>query len=163
MVVLTTERNNNINRIDAVNFAVNLHNMITNTDLPANYILRNLEDDNYQVIIEFTNSRNNHTGHVVMFLPGFPHTNEQTDGFVEMLCSIDRFNGYFMEIIVDTFEEMLSVIIFCQHLLQFQPNQEQLNYIRVPPHLLNYWCVQPHLRALNENSQDNRADPIAGI
>jgi hypothetical protein len=82
------------------------------------------------------------------------------NGYVHMLCSIDAFNGYFLEITVDNFLEMIDVIAFCQNLLEYQPQNERLiDYVRVPPHLLNHRYVQPNLQQLNINAN---VEPIIG-
>ena len=132
------------NYTDDVNFASNLHNTVSQIPLPLNSILRPYSEEfETSVIIEFIHPDTAHTGHIMMINPVDPYN------FIDMLCAIDRHNGYFMEIIVDNLEEMLDVIAFSQQLLPFQPDQIHLDYVRVPEHMLNHWCVPHHLRALN--------------
>ena len=113
-----------LNYNNSVNFAINLHNTLSQTQLPAHWTLRQYpcnEDHPDIVIVDFVHPNTDHTGHVVLSRPA-GNGEQQIDGFVHMLCSIDRFNGYYLEITVDSFQEMLVVIAFSQNLLQYQQN-----------------------------------------
>jgi hypothetical protein len=149
----STTHINNYN--NSVNFAIEFQNTLSQTPLPPNCTLRPLNPDNETcIIVDFVQPGSNHTGHVVMFKPdpfecvhyGYP------DGFVRMMCSIDSFNGYYLEITVNSLEEIVEVIAFSQNLLQYQPGQMHLDYVRVPYHLLNHRFVLPYLRTLNMNA-----------
>ncbi len=134
---------------NAVNFAIYLHELITNNYLPHYTTLRqlvpNLDDHSAEnVVIDFVHPHSNHIGYISMFLP-----NENERGFVSMLCAVNTHNGYFIEITVDTIDEMYEVIAFCQNILQYQPGAQELDYVRIPNHLLNHWCVTPLLRDAN--------------
>jgi hypothetical protein len=71
-----------------------------------------------------------------------------------MLGCIDRFNGYIMEICVENIDQLFEIIDFCQQLLPYQPIVDDLDYVRVPNHLMDHWCVPPHLRQLNNFEQN---------
>ena len=144
--------NNNLN--NALNFAIELRQTIANNQLPPHCNMlpiqpfQNGESAKY-VIIAFTHPQTNHTGHVLLSL-----SNENEEGQIHIMCAIDRFNGFFNEINVNSYTEMYQVISFCQHILQFQPdndNNVELNYIRIPNPLLDHWCVSPHMRHVNLN------------
>ena len=162
MVILFNEEDNThnndfLNYHNSINFAINLHNTLLETELPPHWTLRQYpynEDHPDVVIVDFVHPNTDLTGHVMLSRPA-------GNGFVHMLFSIDRFNGY--EITVNSFQQMLEVIAFSQNLLQFQPNQLYMNYIRVPQHLnyvwvpqklLNHWCVPNRLRELNLRHYD---------
>ena len=136
------DRNNNNN---AVNFAIHLQNTLNQTPLPPHctLLLRNQNIDERSVIIEFVHPHSDHTGHVVLTKP-----NGNEYGF-QMMCSIDRYNGYFIEMTVNSLPEVLVVIAFSQHLLQYQPDQDLLDFVRVPNHLLDHLCVSENLRERN--------------
>lgn len=152
--VPVNNRNNAFAANNAVNFAIELQNTLSQIVLPPHCTLRPYNQNFARcVIIEFVHPQSNHTGHVMLSEPN-RHDGEQHNGFVEMLCSIDRFNGYYLEITVDNLEEMLTVIAFSQNLLQYQPDQPHLDFVRVPPHLLNHWCVPQRLRNLNLLNQN---------
>jgi hypothetical protein len=79
------------------------------------------------------------------------HIGETNYAFAHVLCAIDRFNWYFIDITVDNLEQLFGVVAFCQNILQYQPESDELDYIIVPPHLLNHWCVSQQLRIQNAN------------
>jgi hypothetical protein len=146
---------------NAVNFAIYLHELISNNHLPPHTTLRplvpNLDENSAEnVLIDFVHPHSNHIGYIAMFLP-----NENERGFVSMLCAINAHNGYFIEITVDTINEVYGVIAFCQNILQYQPDTEMLNYVRIPNHLLNHWCVTPLMRYANlfHINAEQQADP----
>ena len=151
--------NNNNNELynNAVNCALEIENNIQNF-LPQHCTLilnENINQDETCVLITFTNPHSNHTGRVLIGEAAYMARNEGVpdNGYVHMLCSIDAFNGYFLQITVDNFLEMIDVIAFCQNLLEYQPeNEQRIDYIRVPLHLLNHRYIQPNLRQLNMNA-----------
>lgn len=149
-MVTYTNKVNNIQK-NAVNFAINLQNTIINENiLPANCTLRPFTESlNNCVVVDFVLPNSELSGHVLLSMC---HDN----GFVEILGAINNFNGYFLETTVDSLEEMYGVIAFCQYLLQFQPNQYILDYVRIPPHMINHWCVSAHLRELNMGHTNNQ-------
>ncbi len=152
--------NNNNNYYNAVNFAVHLQNTLYQTPLPphCSLLLRNQNIDERSVIIEFVHPHSDHTGHVVLTKP-----NGNEYGF-KMMCSIDRYNGYFIEMTVNSLPEVLVVIAFSQHLLQYQPEQDRLEFVRIPNHLLDHWCVPANLRQRNlENIGAPNEDPHVGF
>ena len=156
-------RNNNNNQNlynNAVNSAIEIKNLLQHQNqLPphCNLVLHNEHLNQFEtcVLIEFTNPNSNHTGHVLIGDAAYMTRNDAVpdNRYVHMMCSIHAFNGYFLEITVDNFLEMIDVIAFCQNLLEYQPENERIiDYVRVPPHLLNHRYVRPHLRQLNMNA-----------
>ena len=148
-------RNTNNNRNlrsainNAVNFATELHSILSNYNLPNNYTIRPLPTDRRDynarhVVVNVVNANSTHLGNVILFKP-----EEGASGYVTIMCSIAAHNGYFNQITVDTFEEMITVIIFTHHILQFQPNTERLEYVHLPANMLNHWYVSPMLRNAN--------------
>ena len=131
-----------------INFAINLQNILSQTPLPPYCALlsRNLLQPSAKgcVIIDFVNPNSKHTGYVVLSKPDGDDENE-----IDVFSSIDSFNGYFIELTVESLEEALEVIEFSQHLLQYQPDQDRLDFVRVPNHLLDHWCVSENLRERN--------------
>jgi hypothetical protein len=87
------------------------------------------------------------------------------EGFVKILAGIGAHNGYFLNIIAHTMDEMYEAISFCQTLLQYQPNEEEnrLIYVRVPNQLLDHWCVTPLLRDANIHPQEPEMHPLLEI
>jgi hypothetical protein len=155
--------NNNNLYYNAVNLAIYIKNQLQNPNqlpLYCNLVLNNEHVNQLQttVMIEFTLPGSNHKGHVMVGLPAQMTQNYAVpilNGYVHMLCAIDALNGYFMKITVNNFNEMLSIIEFCQNLLEHQPLQQEIDYVRLPPHMLNYWFVPNYLRALNMNENNN--------
>jgi hypothetical protein len=131
-----------------INFAINLQNILSQTPLPpyCTLVSRNLMQPSAKgcVIIDFVNPNSKHTGYVVLSKPDGDDENE-----IDVFSSIDRFNGYFIELTVESLEEAHEVIEFSQHLLQYQPDQDLLDFVRVPNHLLDHWCVSENLRERN--------------
>jgi hypothetical protein len=102
------------------------------------------------VIIDLVHPYSNHIGCVLLMKP-----NENEENGFKMMCSIDRYNGYFIERTVNSVEEVLEVTAFCQNLLQYQPEQDELEFVRIPQHLLGHWCIPAYLLERNlENAED---------
>ncbi len=157
--MITTTTNNTINlnnysEYDIINFAINLHNTLSQIPLPPHCTLNPRQRNNdSSVIIEFTQPDSHHRGNVMMYKSNNQDNNNPNA--IEMMCSINGFNGYYLDITVYNIEEVIEVISFSQQLLQYQPNVNVLNYIYVPPHLLNHWCILPYLRSVNLEMQNN--------
>ncbi len=145
-------QNFRVERTNAINFSISLYNTLEQNvnRLPANCVLEQRQNNSQTVVITFT-CDNGHTGHIVLGDPNWTNGGlvQPRIGYVEMLCSVDRFNGYFMEICVENIDQMFEIIDFCQQLLPYQPVVVELDYVRVPNHLIAHWCVPPHLRQLN--------------
>ncbi len=157
--MIAARRNHLNDYLDNVNFAVNLQTELENNSLniPPHCTLRpRIDDFVNSVCIDFVNPRSNRTGYVMM--SQFQMNNG--DNYINVFCSVDNYNGYFMEVLVNSVEGILGVAAFCQHILQYQPEQEEIDFVRVPPHLLNHWCVQPNLRLRNLNEYN--PDPVVG-
>ena len=105
---------------------------------PAQFTLQEIADDGI-IVVEFTCEENAHTGHVVIKPPN-------NEGDIIMLISVDRFNGYFTELQVNEHQQIIEAILFTQELLQHQPDEDDLKYIRVPIYMLNSWCVPDNYR-----------------
>jgi hypothetical protein len=158
--------NYNVLYNEACDLAVNIKNQLQQPNqLPqhCNLVLQNNGQMNQfetYAHIEFTTPRSNHTGYVLVGHSEFMQRNIENpdlNGYIHMSCSVDAFNGYFMEISVNTLEDIFSVVEFCQNLLDYQPDGE-LDFVRIPNHMLNHWCIPEHLRNrhlqlqnLNEN------------
>ena len=165
-------RNNNNNYLynNAVNHAIEIKNQLQNPNqLPPHctLVLHNEHLNQFEtcVMIEFTHPHSNHTGHVLVGYPEHMTQNNEypiLNGYVHMLCSIDAFNGYFMEITVNSLAEMLGVVALCQNLLEYQPEQRNLEFVRVPQHLNNHWAVPQYLRERNNLNLINNPEPIVG-
>jgi hypothetical protein len=136
-----------------VNFAIYLHEFISDNRLPPYITLRPLVPERDAVLIDFVHPNSNYEGHIAMFSP-----NENERGFAKMLCSVNAHNGCFIEITVNTIIEVYGVIAFCQNILQYQPDTQFLEYVRVPTHLLNHWCVTPQLRGAQDNRHEDPLD-----
>jgi hypothetical protein len=149
-------QNFHVERTNAVNFSIALYDTLDQNvnRLPANCMLEERDNDSMCVVVYFT-CDNGHTGHIVLGDPNWTNGGviQPQNGYVSILCSVDRFNGYFMEICVENIDQMFEVIDFCQQLLPYQPDivelDYELDYVRVPNHLIDHWCVPPHLRQLN--------------
>lgn len=155
-------RHNNQIYINAVIVANNLkYTLINQNILPPNCSLMmrpqvTIPDTN--IFITFNNPESNHTGHVM--ISQLIDIDTPVDG-LHMLCAVDSFNGYFIEITVLNVEEMLEVIEFCQTILAYQPNNQRfLEFVRVPNHMLNHWCVPLHVRQQNISHIEEEEDPV---
>jgi hypothetical protein len=141
---------------NAVNFSTALYNTFEQNvnRMPANCVFEQRRNNPRIVVVSFT-CDNGHTGHIVLADPNWTNGGfvQPQIGYVSMLCSIDRFNGFFMEICVENIDQMFEIIDFCQQLLPYQPAVDDLDYVRVPNHLLDHWCVPPHLRRLQNFEQ----------
>jgi hypothetical protein len=142
---------------NAFNFSIALYNtLLQNVNrLPANCVLEQRRNNSMTVTISFT-CDNGHTGHVVLLDPNWTNGgNVQPQiGYVSMLCSVDRFNGYSIERCVENIDQLFEIVDFCQQLLPYQPDVRYLDYVRVPNRLLDHWCVPPHLRELQNVVQN---------
>ena len=144
-------------RTNAVNFSITLYNtLLQNVNrLPANCVLEPRRNNSMTVVISFT-CDNGHTGHVVLGDPNWTNAGhvQPRIGYIEMLCAVDRFNGYFMERCVENIDQLFEIVDFCQQLLPYQPDGRYLDYVRVPNRLLDHWCVTPRLRELQNVVQN---------
>ena len=114
---------------------------------PENY--RHLYNFEKNVYIDFTTPHSNHKGAAIIFHPESLNkyvANLDLNGYVHMLCTINAFNGYFMELTVNSREDMLEVLEFCQLLLEYQPDEDELDFVRIPDHMQNHWCVEESRR-----------------
>ncbi len=140
--------NSNIEAINNYNQqcvnAVILHRIIQNQNrLPSFCLLQSLEtlseiSMSHTVIINVYNPNSYHHCHVVLMVTDY--------GQIEIHCSINGYVGNFLEISVNTILEVFELVQFCQDLLREQPHINNLTYIRIPPNLLDHWCVSPALR-----------------
>ena len=132
---------------NAINFANQLHNTIMNdTRLPSNCTLMPL--NGYEsIMLEINHPNSNHIAYVMIMLP----YNEYSGGFVDIMCSMSCYGHYFIEITIDTIEEMFSIISLCQNILPYQPDVENLDYVRIPNNLLNNIHLPHQLQNLNVN------------
>lgn len=138
----------------AINFAMELEDTIQNNPLPIHCsLVPRDEESSYFVNINYDNPNSIYTGKIIMSIPHNYNNFAIINGYVKMVCVINSHNGYFLEIIVNTLNDMYDVISFCQNLLEYQPNHEanNLRFVRVPNNLLNHWCVTPELRNVNLN------------
>ncbi len=143
---------NNQNYNNAIIFATNMKYTLINQNILPSYCSLMLhshgEHPDANVVISLNHLESNYNGYVI--ISQLIDINTPVDGFVRMLCTIDSYNGNFIEITVNNMEEMLDVIQFCQNILVYQPpNQHNLEFIRVPNHLLNHWCVPLHVQQQN--------------
>jgi len=144
---------------NAVNFSIQLHNTIQNYPLPIHCTLRprvqnaDNDADNYHIHIDFSDPNSIFNGTISISIPYETYEFTIEEGYVHMMCMLNAHNGIFLEITVNSLDEMYDVIAFCQNILQYQPNNEanDLEYVRVPHDLLDYWCVSDLLRELNLN------------
>jgi hypothetical protein len=142
----------------ACNLAINIKNQLQlPNQLPphCNLVLDNDYDfhlfETY-AIITFKNPQSNREGQVIVGDPEFSQKDfrfPNLNGSLHLFCMIDAFNGYFMRITVDSIEEVLSIVEFCQQLLEHQPDENELAFVRVPPHMMNHWCIPESLRQRN--------------
>ncbi len=144
---------NNINN-NAVNFAIELHNRLLNHQFNQNITIRPLivrqnDINSRYVVIDIVHQNSPHVGQIIMYMP-----NEGNGGYVHMLCCINAHNGYFIDTTFNTFEQMIDVINFTENILPYQPDVHFLDYVRVPNHLIDYWCVPAYLRDINLNPQE---------
>ncbi len=157
----------------AVIFATNITYMLSDDNiLPPHCTLDinnpYINEPETKVIIDFFHPRSNHIGKIIIGYPFYMNSNN-AGGFAHMLCGINSHNDYFLQITVDNINELLGVIAFCQNILQYQPEELHLNFVRIPLYLLNHWCVSPELRNVNlEHLQINQDenyiyDPVVGI
>lgn len=101
------------------------------------------------VLVDFNHPGVNVHGRICLSSPLY-----SVDTFVKMRCSINMFNGYFLEINVANADEMYEVMAFCQSLLQVQPQPPAgygLDYVRIPEHLIDHRFVSSEWRYVNLN------------
>jgi hypothetical protein len=86
-------------------------------------------------------------GHPAHFQPRNPNVDK--NGFLHIECSLDAINGgFFMDISVNNIDEMLTILEFCQNLLAYQP-EGMIDFVRIPPHMMDRWFVPEYLRQRN--------------
>ena len=166
-MVATIPYNTNL-RDEAVVFANQIKNQIRHR-LPvySDLVIHNddIEDFDACVLIEFVNPRSNFLGNIFIGKPEYVSRNNPNPirhGYAHIICSIEDTNTYTMEMTVNSSEEIIGFIAFWQHILQYQQLEQNMNYIRVPPHLLNHWCIPNELRELNLRENHLAHDPVAG-
>jgi hypothetical protein len=106
-------QNFHVERTNAVNFSITLYNTLLQNGnrLPANCVLEPRRNNSQTVVVSFT-CDNGHTGSVVLFDPNWTNGGvvQPQIGYVSMLCSVDRFNGYFMEICAENIDQMFEIM-----------------------------------------------------
>ena len=144
---------------NAINVSSNIKiQIIEGNLLPPHCTLEPTE--NTYIIICFTHPNCNTVGYVIFGEPKYFLADNDAEGFVHMFCAIDSYDGYMNKLTVNSMEELMDVIVFCQSLLQYQPNVQHLDFIRVPQYMLNHRAVPNHLRLRNleeiENKNENQ-------
>ena len=107
--------------------------------LPDEFTLLPIDFHQTVIIVEFSCPITNTAGQTVILLP-----NEQ--GIMKVLSSPDRFNGYFIDVDAHNIEQIIDVIQFSQELLRYQPDEDDLEHVQVPNHMLDHWCISPNYR-----------------
>jgi hypothetical protein len=145
-------KNNHFN--NAINFSHNVQLEIIEHNLLPPYC--NLEENNGPyVLITFMHPNSNTSGYIFMGEPKYFMGNENAEGFIHILCSIDNYDSFIVEITVDNIDEMIDIIIFCQSLLQYQPDVPNLDFARIPLDILNHRGIPNYLRILNLEANRN--------
>ena len=86
------------------------------------------------LIVNFSCPITNTTGQTLILLP-----NEQ--GMMTILSGPSRFDGYFIDVNAHNIEQIIDIIQFSQELLRYQPDEDDLEHVRVPNHMLDHWCI----------------------
>jgi hypothetical protein len=109
--------------------------------------LQRSQPNTHFIIIDVDHPQSDLFGCVVVSIP------IENNSF-DIMCAINRHNGYFMEINVNTMDEVYDVIQMCQSILPYQPNNVELDYVRVPNNYLDNWWIPNYLRNINLNPQN---------
>jgi len=111
----------------------------------SNLMLENEYDINLfeaSTMIEFTSPISNRKGQIIIEDPEFMQRNieysDLNETHLDVFCMIDAYNGYFMNITVNSLEEVLAVLEFCQQILDCQPDEDELQFVNIPSHILNH-------------------------
>jgi len=118
-----------------------LHNALDQLidNLPDEFTLLPIGFHQMAVIVEFRCPIKNTGGQTLIVPP-----NDQ--GIMRILSSLDRFNGYFIDVEAHNLEQIINIIQFTQELLLYQPDEDDLEHVRVPNHMLDHWCIPPNYR-----------------
>ena len=132
---------NNVDQVQNNNELLILHNALGQLidNLPDEFTLLPSDENQLAVIVEFSCPIKNTGGQTLILLP-----NEQ--GIMRILSSLDRFNGYFIDVNAHNLEQIIEIIQFTQELLLYQPDEDDLENVRVPNHMLDHWCITPNYR-----------------
>jgi hypothetical protein len=156
---LVGDQNYNNNNIynNSVNRIIEIKNQLYQNQLPPHCNLMNndLPFDHYKTMtaIRFTNPHSNYKGFVIIGHPEFmplKYAVPIVNGYIHIMCYINKYAGLvIMQVTVYSLAEMIDVIAFFQNILEYQLEQHNMGYLRIPQHLLNHWCIPPYLRDRN--------------
>ncbi len=77
---------------------------------------------------------------------------ERIDTIYYVECYINNYNNYFLIVGVNTIEDILDLLTFLKEVVDYEPNHiDHLDYVRIPPNLMNKWFIPSSLYRLNCN------------
>jgi hypothetical protein len=137
-------------KINAINFCIILRNTLLQyvQFFPEGWIIRQKINENDRTITLMIENQNNKYADIVLSDPNWTNGGRIVgrNGFAYMMCGVSNFNGFFMELVVDDVNSFLQVLAFCHQVFEYQQNNEELDFSRMPPNLLNQWFVPDHVR-----------------
>jgi hypothetical protein len=148
-------QNQHIERLNNAILINNIKLQLEEANLPRQCIIEDGDDSYFRVLLYLPNQAPNsdERGYIIINKPEGGRI-----GLAHMGCCIGKYNDCFTEVIVNSIDAMIELISFCLSLLPYQPNAQNFDYVRIPPHLLNHWCVRARLRNLNLAAIEHQND-----
>ena len=148
------------NEQNRLNNAISINNIkrqLEEEDLSPQCTIEDGDDSYFRILLKLPNQDPNsdERGYIIIFIP-----EEGRVVIAQMGCCIGKYNDCFTEVIVNSMDAMIELISFCLSLLPYQPDAQHFDYVRIPPHLLNHWCVRARLRNLNLAAIENPNDVL---
>ncbi len=140
---------------EAIEFAIHARNELIDIEryYPKNCVLRELNRTNPGDIIFDIQSENNNTSGILTINDGRYTRRGQivtvnTVYCVE--CLINNYNGVFLLVGVNTINEILDLVRFLKEVVDYEyNNQYYLDYVSIPPNLLNKWFISDNCTPQN--------------
>jgi hypothetical protein len=136
--------------INSINYSIVTHNQLLQNlrYLPVGCTIRPHEENATNIVIDIEPGDNGVSGFIVLIDPlwtngGRFNINGQ-EGFAYVMCGISNFNGYFMELVIQNISALIEILTFCQQVMEYQHDNEDVDVMRVPQHLVNQWFIPDH-------------------
>jgi hypothetical protein len=118
---------------------------LTNTELPHNCRVELCVTNGLPNIIITVPPNGIVTGHIMVLVNSTPgvYLEDQmvTTDYATLSCSVDNFNGYFAEIVVQNMDELLQMVNMVCDTVQAQPQRQFLDAVVVPENWIQHRLV----------------------
>ena len=156
MIVQENNYNNESN--EAIEFAIHYHNILMMYELsfPYNCVLR-ARDLQFPTEIIFDISADDTEVNAILCISDGQYSNngirQRTNTLFYISCILNNYNGDFIVIETNNINDVLDILRFLRQVVEDNRNDVyDLDYVRIPENMLNWWFISNDLRELNINN-----------